>query len=343
MKTTKTIAALCAIGMVVSTMAMPVQAKTASKTETEIITMDTPTTTTKAKSKSKTTTKKSSSKATDEYKDWGKDLKVTVHNPEELTQAYLYANMMCAKSLTITFAKDYKVAQDNCGMEFFYQKSVITYGMLLTTSLCDGNEKSDEKNRTVTAKNFGDHDVMPYFVYAYRTGDTAVVPKEHKDLYDRLSKGVNSCVSGTDSITDVADNICKWLDSNAIPQSKASYRGKLKNSVMRYDTNNKMLLNCEGYSYIFRTMMRMAGYTAYHVHGLSPRGIRHAWNAIKVGDEYRYYDAGWSMTNMTYKEMTKAGYKPEAQYRHSYEDGGADASTEKPTQKQVEALFIDWH
>lgn len=339
MKTTKTIAALCAIGMVVSTMAMPVQAKTASKTETEIITMDTPTTTAKAKSKSKTTTKKSSSKATDEYKDWGKDLKVTVHNPEELTQAYLYANMMCAKSLTITFAKDYKITADDIQTEYLMQERLIKSGMMYGFCLCSGEDTYDEKNRTVISRDFGN--VMSYFTYAYRTGDTKAVPEDYKDLYSQLSKGVDSCISGTNSITNVADNICTWLKNNSMGANKCEFSGALGKSKMKYTPDNKMLLDCEGYSSVFMIMMRMAGYTAYKVQGLVSGG-GHCWNAIKVDDEYRYYDAGWTSTpdNMTYKEMIKAGYAPESYYRNAR--GMLDGKS-KPTQKEVEALFIDWH
>lgn len=341
MKTTKTIAALCAIGMVVSTMAMPVQAKTASKTETEIITMDTPTTTTKAKSKSKTTTKKSSSKATDEYKDWGKDLKVTVHNQTELTQAFLYANMMCAKSLKITFAKDYKMpsyCEPNFMREVRLQSSLVVESMLYGSSPWSFGEY-DAAHRTMTVENFGE--VSTYFTYAYRTGNTDAVPKDYKELYNQLAKGVKSCTANANSITAVADNVCAWLidNSDRTTTGRSSFRGVLGKSKMTYSSDGKFFMNCEGYSYIFKTMMHMAGYTVYNVRG-TLLGGRHAWNAIKVGDEYRYYDAGWSMTNMTYKEMTKAGYKPEYRYR---EAGELSDLNKNPTQKQIESQFIDWH
>lgn len=338
MKTMKAIAALCAATMALSTMALPVQAKTSKNTE--IITMDDTTKSSKSK--------KSTKAATDEYKDFGKDLKVTVHNPTDAIQAYLYANMMCAKSLKITFAKDYKFpsATGNANNEWAEQKTMITNYILYGRHVYSGEYTFDNANRTVTMKNFGD--VMSYFAYVYRTGDTDKIPKNYEGMYAMFAAGVDSCTADADSITDVANNICDWLIDNTdrsigTIDNRYSFVGKIGVSSIRRTPDNKMLLNCEGYSYVFTTMMRMAGYTAYNVFGYSPNGVEHCWNAIKVDDEYRYYDAGWTSTldNMTYKETLKEGYKPlRACYRH---DTGIYIRVQDPTQEQVEALFIDWH
>ena len=292
--------------------------------------------------KSETITMADTVKTTDEYKDFKKDLKVTVHTPDEFTQAYLYANMMCAKSLKITFAKDYKTVCSSFSWESGCQLSLISDDMLYGNVLHSGKDTEfDEKNRSVTYKDFGD--VMSYFTYVYRTGDTTEIPKNYKGMYAFFAAGVDSCTADADSITDVADNICKWLKSNSAPSENSPFTGKLGKSGIRRTADGKMYLNCMGYSYIFMTMMRMAGYTAWNVVGESPTGGDHAWNAIKVGDEYRYYDAGWTSTpdNMTYKELLNAGYTISWMYYRAA-DGLVDIKN-NPTQKEVEALFIDWH
>lgn len=330
MKTSKTIATICAVSIAATMMTLPVQAKT-YPTKAETITMDDATTTAKSKSK----------KTTDEYKDFGKDLKITVHNPDEITQAYLYATMMCAKSLKITLAKDYKITSKSSVHELSDQLTVIDWGVLADadTAAIVGY---DTDTGSVTLENFGD--VMSYFTYVYRTGDTTAIPENYEGMYDFFAKGVDSCTADADSITDVADNVCKWLKTTTVYGEHANFKGKLGKSRIRRTAAGKMLLNCEGYAYVFKTMMHMAGYTAYWVFGDSPKGGHHAWNAIKVGDEYRYYDSCWfpasaDYANMTYKEMIKAGYTPWAYFRDTR---GKLDSTTKPTQKDVEALFIDW-
>lgn len=333
MKTMKAIAALCAATMALSTMALPVQAKTSKNTE--VITMDDTTKPSKSK--------KSTKAATDEYKDFGKDLKVTAHKPEDITKAYLYAHMMCAKSLTVTLADDYKMLRSDIYSELGGVLRLIA--SKYWDNRVDRGEVKDIDKKTIMFTEFGD--IMSYFTYVYRTGDTDKIPKNYDKLYERLADGVDSCTADADSITDVADNICMWLKDNTAYREKAAYSniGVIGKSSIRLTSDGKMLLNCEGYSYMFMTMMRIAGYEAYYVRGYAPNitYVHHAWNAIKVGDEYRYYDAGWVSTpdNMTYKEMIKAGYEPEAWYRDP--DYGTVDFKSNPTQKEVEAQFIDWH
>lgn len=327
MKTSKTIATICAVSMAATMMTLPVQAKT-YPTKSETITMA------------------DTVKSTDEYKDFKKDLKVTVHTPEEFTQAYLYANMMCAKSLKVSLAKDYKMACSSVQSEIIYQRRLISEGMLYGYALFEDSEFDDE-SMTMTYYNFGD--VMSYFTYVYRTGDTTEIPKNYEGMYAFFAAGVDSCTSDADSITDVADNICKWFKSNYAPSSGATFTGRLGKSGIRRTADGKMILNCEGCDYVFRTMLSMAGYTAWKVFGDSPiseAANHHVWSAIKVDDEYRYYDAGWSTgrsgadyMNRSYKEMLKLGYVPWAWYRDK--DGIADFKS-NPTQEEVEVLFIDW-
>lgn len=332
MKTMKAIAALCAATMALSTMALPVQAKT-SKSETEVITMDDTTKPSKSK--------KSTKAATDEYKDFGKDLKVTAHTPKDITKAYLYAHMMCAKSLTVTLADDYKMLRSDVQSEIYSQISLTQAGSMWGCGVDTGEEQRVDK-KTVMFTEFGD--IMSYFTYVYRTDDTDKIPKNYDKLYERLADGVDSCTADADSITDVADNICKWLKDNTAYKSKANFSGTIGKSSIRLTSDGKMLLNCSGYSYMFITMMRMAGYTAWYVCG-DLHGEEHAWNAIKVGDEYRYYEPqgeGVVGVNMTYKEMLKEGYSiPDIYYRDA--DYGTVDFKYNPTQKEVEAQFIDWH
>ena len=336
-KTKKAIAALCAATMALSTMALPVQAKT-SKTETEVITMDD----TAKPSKSKKATKA----ATDEYKDFGKDLKVTAHKPEDITKAYLYAHMMCASSLTVTLAKDYKMFRSCAAYEIDDQVCLTCSGWIGKNVLHSDTEWG-ANGESAVYKNFGD--ILSYFNYVYRTGDTDKIPKNYDKLYERLADGVDSCTADTDSITDVADNICVWLKDNTAYSETATFSGVLGKSSIRLTSDGKMFLKCEGYSYMFMTMMRMAGYTAHYVSGLAPNkgeessyDRAHAWNAVKVGNAYRYYEPqSTTIGAMTYKEMIKAGYEPKAWYRDP--DYGTVDFKSNPTQKEVEAQFIHWH
>lgn len=332
MKSTKTIAALCAATMALSTMALPVQAKT-SKAETEVITMDDTTKPSKSK--------KSTKAATDEYKDFGKDLKVTAHTPEDITKAYLHAYKMCASSLTVTLAKDYKMFR-SCAAYEIDDQVCLTCSRWIDRNVLHSDTEWGANGESAVYKNFGD--IMSYFTYVYRTGDTDKIPKNYDKLYERLADGVDSCTADADSITDVADNICVWLKDNTAYKSKANFSGTIGKSSIKLTSDGNMLLNCSGYSYMFITMMRMAGYTAWYVCG-DLHGEEHAWNAIKVGDEYRYYEPqgdGVVGVNMTYKEMLKEGYSiPDIYYRDT--DYGTVDFKYNPTQKEVEAQFIDWH
>lgn len=327
MKSTKTIAALCAATMVFSTMALPVQAKT-SKAETEVITMDD----TVKPSKSKKSTKA----ATDEYKDFGKDIKVTIHTQEDLIQAYLYANVMCAKSLQITFAKDFKMWRTNIESEVGVRVCMLEHSILQGNRLYHGKLKSD--GETVILEDFGD--ILTYFTYVYRTGDTDKIPQNYDKLYERLADGVDSCTTDADSIIDVADNVLEWLRVNSKAASGATFTGKIGVSSIRLTFDGKMILNCMGYSYLFMTMMHMAGHTSWLVAGYSPNNVEHMWNVIKVGDEYRYYDVGLIRTNMTYKEIIKDGYKPEIW--HLVKGQATSEKNRKPTQTELEANYVDW-
>jgi|GEM_PF-4552569 len=335
MKTMKAIAALCAATMALSTMALPVQAKTSKNTE--IITMDD---TTKP-SKSKKATKA----ATDEYKDFGKDLKVTAHKPEDITKAYLHAHMMCAKSLTVTLADDYKMLRSDIYSELGGVLQLIA--SKYWDNRVDRGEVKDIDKKTIMFTEFGD--IMSYFTYVYRTGDTDKIPKNYDKLYERLADAVDSCTADADSITDVADNICVWLKDNTAYRETATFSGVLGKSSIKLTSDGKMFLNCEGYSYMFMTLMRMAGYSAYYVSGLAPNkggessyDRAHAWNAVKVDTAYRYYEPqSTTIGVMTYKEMIKAGYEPKAWYRDP--DYGTVDFKSNPTQKEVEAQFIDWH
>lgn len=332
MKTMKAIAALCAATMALSTMALPVQAKT-SKTEAEVITMDD---TTKP-SKSKKATKA----ATDEYKDFGKDLKVTAHTPEELSKAFLYAHMMCASSLEIRLAKDYKGLCSDAQRELGYQVGFTRDNTMWKCEVFTDEVWGDD-GQSVVYKDFGD--VMSYFTYVYRTGDTDKIPKNYDKLYERLADGVDYCTADADSITNVADNICKWLKGNTAYSYSGHFKGEIGKSSIRRTSDDKMLLSCTGYSYVFATMMRMAGYTAWWVSGEDSGGGAHAWNAIKVGNEYRYYEPQSTIKGaMTYKEMSKLGYVPEIWCRGSEPPYYYPCSKSNPTQKEVEAWFIDWH
>lgn len=389
MKATKAIAALCATTMALSTMALPVQAKVyiwgkefpdgvqivdkdgndvtdqyKVKPEDRVKNRDrgfTPTSKPKYITvEPRAKTKAEIAKAKKEYKNFGKDLVSTkvIDNYDDFVKGYSYALKMCAKSFSFDVPDDYKLQYARTGYaseDFIIMLRNYDWNTYSGHSTCSGvtgtnryfNDKKELTEKTVVAYNCGN--VMTYFTYAYRTGDTSVINEIYSDFYRQLAVGVDACTESASDVETVAQNVSDWIADNTtydktgqnhfdstwitledFGEREKNFKnaGKLKElkaftariSHKQYAENGDFLGVCEVYANIFAIMMNMAGYDAWVVTGEAEGGLTsggHAWNAIKVGDEYKYYDvtwydnwldAGWDREakqwlNMTYEKM----------------------------------------
>ncbi len=402
MKLTKTIAALCAVSMAVSTLSMPVQAKVyiwgkefpdgvqivdkdgndvtdqyKVKPEDRVNNRDrgfTPTPkpkyiTTEPRAK----TKAEIAKAKKEYKNFGKDLvsKKVIDNYDDFVKGYSYALKMSAKSFSFDVPDDYKLQYARTGYasdDFEIMLRKYDWDTNCGNSTCSGvtgtnyyyNDNKERTEKTVVAYSCGN--VLTYFPYAYRTGDTSVIPDVWSNFYRQLAVGVDACTESASDVETVAQNVSDWIADN----TTYSYSSRGIGYAMQYAENGDFLAVCQGYTYMFAIMMRMAGYDAWVVTGKTEGGSnpgRHAWNAIKVGDEYKYYDvtwydswldAGWDQEakqwlNMTYEKMrettnygTRRTHTPLTTDIDQFtsDNWGKEKKEREMTRKELEATFI---
>ena len=306
MKAIKTIAALCAIGMVVSTMAMPVQAKTTSKTETEVITMDdTPTTTTKTK-----TTKKSKSSQVS-WKNAGKPLKCTVKTEEDFYKAMSNAIRLNAPTLKVTFDKNYKGKElvntrSNAKTGLIYEYK-IKYVLDLSMSYADADGwKVIEHNADYSVATIK----LSYsywgtaFPYAYNTGNTSVVDDKYKTMYKIFSKAADDCTETTD--LGKAEYAWNWVIDNMVYDYTA-YTTKSYNSLVKIfekpTADVKYAGVCEDYADAYILLMRMLDIPCWHVSLEGGEG--HALACAQINGEYRYFDPTWGSGKPTFNMTAK--------------------------------------
>lgn len=361
MKATKTIAALCAIGMAVSTMALPVQAKTSSKVETEVITMDDTTTTNKSNSttKSKTTTTKKSKSSQVSWKNAGKALKCTVKTEKDFYKAYSNAIRLNAPTLKVTFDKSYKGRSlmdkgNELGLMTMYEyKYAYDLGMSYANA---GGRKVIQHNDDYSVVTIQ----LSYlywgtaFPYAYNTGDTSAVDDRYKTMYKIFSKAADDCTETTD--LGKAEYAWNWVIDNMVYDM--SFVGKdLPKSFDNSTADGKYPGVCDQYSNAFILLLRMLDIPCWEVHCNviddpvgdtdygTGEGSKHGVACAKINGEYRYFDPTFGKTksigkktfNLTTTEAKKY-YDP---WVNEYEvNGNAAKSTRKLSYSELEKYFI---
>ena len=351
MKAIKTIAALCAIGMVVSTMAMPVQAKTTSKTETEVITMDdTPTTTTNTK-----TTKKSKSSQVS-WKNAGKALKCTVKTEQDFYKAYSNAIRLNAPTLKVTFDKSYKGrglwdTDTELGLLKEYEYK-YTYDLGMSYNLINRKviQHNDDYSVVTIQLSYCSGSWGVQFPYAYNTGDTSVIPDKYKTMYKILSKAADDCTETTD--LGKAEYAWNWVIDNMV-YDKSSHGTNLTKSFNNPTADGRYSGVCEDYANAYVLLMRMLDVPCWLVRGevvADPantkewnNGEHHALACAKINGEFRYFDPtfgkssaiGKKSFNMTATEAEKY-YK---MYVTTYEDAH-DEGVRMLSLSEMEKYFI---
>lgn len=359
MKATKTIAALCAIGMAVSTMALPVQAKTSSKMETEVITMDDTTTTNKSNSttKSKTTTTKKSKSSQVSWKNAGKALKCTVKTEEDFYKAYSNAIRLNAPTLKVTFDKSYKGRSlmdkgNELGLMTMYEyKYAYDLGMSYANA---GGRKVIQHNDDYSVVTIQ----LSYlywgtaFPYAYNTGDTSAVDDRYKTMYKIFSKAADDCTETTD--LGKAEYAWNWVIDNMV-YDMSSHGTDLPKSFSKPTSDGKYKGVCEDYANAYILLMRMLDVPCWQVScyvvtdpaGGTDRSAEggHAIVCAQINGEFRYFDptfgessrVGKQTFNMTVEEAEKY-YSPRV---NEYEvAGNAAKSTRKLPYSELEKYFI---
>ena len=350
MKATKTIAALCAIGMVMSTMALPVQAKTTSS-NTEIITMDDTTTTTKPKSttKSKTTSTKKSKSSQVSWKNAGKPLQCTVKTEKDFYKAMSNAIRLNAPTLKVTFDKSYKGrglwdtdAELGLLNEYEYKYAYdlgMSYAYVGGRRIIQHNDDYSVVTIQLSYLYWGT--AIPY---AYNTGDTSVIDDKYETMYKIFSKAADDCTETTD--LGKAEYAWNWVIDNMVYDS-SSHGTDLPKSFSNPTAAGKYIGVCEDYANAYVLLMRMLDMPCWEVRVWFEDVRGHALTCAKINGEYRYFDPTWNSSDkyfyMTADEVEKyyavCGYKYVGAYVSTYETAGGEEKRMLPL-SEMEKYFI---
>ena len=143
-----------------------------------------------------------------------------------------------------------------------------TWGLNISYSAIDGNE---------------------YRLYATESR------KEYNEniaIKEMVIKAANNCVySGMnerEAVVAINNYVCRYLtyDNNAIGLYQALKEGRAI---------------CGGYASMFNAICRYAGIECYEESGYASSGVPHAWNKVKIGNEWYYVDPTWNdSTNNEY-------------------------------------------
>lgn len=360
MKATKTIAALCAIGMVVSTMALPVQAKT-SKSETEVITMDDTTTTTKSNSttKGKTASTKKSKSSQVSWKNAGKALKCTVKTEQDFYKAMSNAIRLNAPTLKVTFDKSYKGKElvnnrnnvDPTLLNEYDDKYVFDLGMSYNSvdyKVIQHN--SDYSVVTIKLSYYCWGTAIPY---AYNTGDTSVVDDKYQTMYKIFSKAADGCTETTD--LGKAEYAWNWVIDNMTYDWKAGHSTTFEKVWSTPSADDKYCGVCEDYANAYVLLMRMLDVPCWLVRctvvddptGSDWSGVTalHGLACAKINGEYRYFDPTFGKNNNigkgTFNMTAKGAEKYYSPWVSEHEvAGNAAKSTRTLSYSEMEKYFI---
>lgn len=353
MKATKAIAALCAATMALSTMALPVQAKT-SKAEAEVITMDDDTTVTKPKTK-KTTTKKSKSSQVN-WKNAGKPLQCTVKTERDFYKAMSNAIRLNAPSLKVTLDKSYKGRKifGDDGLQDVY-KDRYAYDLGMSEFYCSGVHCIQyNADFSVVTLELEYNQCGATFPYAYNTWDTSNIAKKDANMYEIFSEAADNCTETTD--LGKAEYAWNWVIDNMVYDDVYALSHSFVDSFNNPTASGKYEGCCEDYAEAYILLMRMLNVPCWLVPNdviedilghcdYSTQRAKHAIVCAQINGEYRYFDPTFGKTegvgtrvfNMTAKEASK-WYSP---WVCTYEiDMSANKDTRMVTYSELEEYFI---
>ncbi|WP_448374361.1 transglutaminase domain-containing protein [Fervidobacterium sp.] len=118
--------------------------------------------------------------------------------------------------------------------------------------------------------------------------------QERKAVNDFIQKNIASIISGAKTEVEKVYMINEWIKLNIEYDKTYSYR-----SV--YATLRNQRGVCQGYALLFYKLAKAAGLQVYLVSGqgkdptASTRELEpHAWNVVKIGNDYYYVDVTWN-------------------------------------------------
>lgn len=143
-----------------------------------------------------------------------------------------------------------------------------------------------------------------------------------------LDKVMNDIDFGPDSLQSAFEWVAKNISYDVAQMQNITKRGK-KRQDSRFQTEEaydahklEEVINtrkgvCEGYALLFDNIARRLGYPAYVVEGYTKRengnlnrAIGHAWNVVKVGGEWKFFDATWASGGVSEDAVFTAKYSP---------------------------------
>lgn len=357
MKTMKAIATLCAATMALSTMALPVQAKT-SKTEAEVITMDDDTTATKPKTKKSTKKSKSSQVS---WKNAGKPLQCTVKTERDFYKAMSNAIRLNAPSLKVTLDKSYKGRQmfgDDGLLDVYNDRYVWDLGMAEYTYMGRNQKCNDDKSVVTFNFSYADTHYGNAFCYAYNTGDTTNISDKYANMYEIFSEAADNCTETTD--LGKAEYAWNWVIDNMVYDYTA-YTTERYNSLVKIfekpTVDGKYAGVCQDYAHAYILLMRMLNVPCWSVSLNNGLTQLHAIVCAQLNGEYRYFDPTWgrpttdtsktnelnpfNMTAQGVRDYHKSKHVVYEPYVYMYEvDMNASQQHRELTFSELEEYFI---
>lgn len=111
---------------------------------------------------------------------------------------------------------------------------------------------------------------------------------------DRIVRGVAKAASKADSLYRTVLFVHDYLVDNTYYDSDtADNKAKDRDSYTAYGCLVKGKAVCAGYSKAFQMIMQRLGISCGYVRGVLKDGGRHAWNVVKLDEEYYYIDVTW--------------------------------------------------
>lgn len=353
MKTMKAIAALCAATMALSTMALPVQAKT-SKAETEVITMDDNTTVTKPKTKKSTKKSKSSQVS---WKNAGKPLQCTIKTERDFYKAMSNAIRLNAPTLKVTLDKSYKgrkIFGDDGLLDVYEDCYVFDLGMSEYNYIGLSQRRNADGSIITFEFSYADKYYGNAFCYAYNTGDMTNISDKYANMYEIFSEAADNCTETTD--LGKAEYVWNWVIDNMVYDDVYALAHGLKDSFNNPTAEGKYKGCCEDYAETYILLMRMLNVPCWLVKNdviedilghcdYSTQRATHGIVCAQINGEYRYFDPTFGKTesigtrvfNMTAKEASK-WYSP---WVETYEiDKNVEKESRFLSYSELEQYFI---
>jgi len=120
---------------------------------------------------------------------------------------------------------------------------------------------------------------------------TASVPEEERDqMQAELEAAADACISEIDPDASEYEKIkavYEYLVNTVDYDAQAQYSQCVQSALL----NHKAV--CAGYAKAFQYILHRMGFFCTTVSGATSEGGRHAWNLVRIGDQYYHVDVTW--------------------------------------------------